>query len=207
MLRKNFGADEGEKDTFICYEDVRTLRGHDCETPDVLCGGFPCQDVSIAGKGAGLTGGKSGLWREFSRLIAEIRPRYVIVENVPPLRYRGLEEILADFLACGYDAEWDCLPAEAFGARHERDRLFIVAYPHNPEPLIGNRDRPSREIIVPTSDWEVEPGIRRMAHGVPNRMDRTRVLGNAVVPQVAEWIGYRILEYEKVANRGGVVLD
>jgi DNA (cytosine-5)-methyltransferase 1 len=96
---------------------------------DVLCGGFPCQDLSLAGKGAGIEGSRSGLWREFARLIGELRPRYVIVENVPALTFRGLDRVLADLAACGFDAEWDHLPAAAFGAPHRRDRLWLVAYP------------------------------------------------------------------------------
>jgi site-specific DNA-cytosine methylase len=99
---------------------------------DVLCGGFPCQDISLAGRGAGLAGERSGLWREFARLIGELRPRYVIVENVPALTSRGLDVVLADLAACGFDAEWDHLPASAFGAPHRRDRIWLVAYPGGP---------------------------------------------------------------------------
>jgi DNA-cytosine methyltransferase len=112
-----------------CYDDVRTLRGCDVEPVDVLCGGFPCQDLSLAGKGAGLDGARSGLWSEFARLIGELRPRYVLVENVSALLGRGLGRVLGDLAALGYDAEWDCLPASAFGAPHRRDRIWIVAYP------------------------------------------------------------------------------
>ena len=96
---------------------------------DVLCGGFPCQDLSVAGRGAGIDGARSGLWAEYARLIRELRPRYVVVENVPALLVRGLGRVLGDLAALGYDAEWDCLPASAFGAPHRRDRVWIVAYP------------------------------------------------------------------------------
>ncbi len=96
---------------------------------DVLCGGFPCQDISLAGKGAGITGERSGLWSEFARLIGELRPRYVVVENVPAITSRGLDRVLADLAALGFDAEWDHLPASAFGAPHRRDRFWLVAYP------------------------------------------------------------------------------
>jgi DNA-cytosine methyltransferase len=95
---------------------------------DVLCGGFPCQDLSYAGKGAGIDGERSGLWSEYARLVRELRPRYVVVENVPALLGRGLGRVLGDLAACGYDAEWDCLPASAFGAPHRRDRVWVVAY-------------------------------------------------------------------------------
>jgi site-specific DNA-cytosine methylase len=97
---------------------------------DVLCGGFPCQDISLAGAGAGIDEGtRSGLWYEFARLIRDIRPRYVVVENVSALLARGLDIVLGDLAACGYDAEWDCIPASAVGAPHRRDRVWIVAYP------------------------------------------------------------------------------
>ena len=95
--------------------------------PDVICGGFPCQDISVAGKGAGLGGERSGLWRDYARLIGEIRPRYVLVENVAALLGRGLADVLGDLAALGYDAEWHCIPASAIGAPHRRDRVWIVA--------------------------------------------------------------------------------
>lgn len=95
---------------------------------DLICGGFPCQDISIAGKGAGIEGGRSGLWSEYARIIGEVRPRYVIVENVAALLGRGLERVLGDLAALGFDAEWHCIPACAVGAPHKRDRIWIVAY-------------------------------------------------------------------------------
>jgi len=95
---------------------------------DLICGGFPCQDISIAGKGAGIEGSRSGLWSEYARIIGEVRPRYVIVENVAALLHRGIERVLGDLAALGYDAEWHCVPASAVGAPHRRDRVWIVAY-------------------------------------------------------------------------------
>jgi DNA (cytosine-5)-methyltransferase 1 len=94
---------------------------------DVICGGFPCQDISVAGKGAGLAGERSGLWSEYARIIGEVRPRYVIVENVAALLSRGLGDVLGDLAALGFDAEWHCIPASAVGAPHRRDRLWIIA--------------------------------------------------------------------------------
>ena len=99
------------------------------EQIDVLAGGFPCQDISTAGRGAGLSGSRSGLWFEFHRLIKEIQPRYAIIENVSALRSRGLEQVLWSLAEIGYDAEWHCIPASAIGAPHRRDRIWIVAYP------------------------------------------------------------------------------
>ena len=117
------------------FEDVTKLNGSEIRktvgTIDVICGGFPCQDISFAGKGAGLSGARSGLWSEFARLIGEIRPRYVIVENVAALLGRGLSRVLGDLAALGYDAEWHCIPASAVGAPHLRDQLWIVAYPQH----------------------------------------------------------------------------
>jgi DNA (cytosine-5)-methyltransferase 1 len=116
-----------------CYEDVRTLTADvlagDRIAVDVIVGGFPCQDISLAGKGAGLAGERSGLWREYARLIGELRPRVVVVENVAALLGRGLGTVLGDLAAFGYDAEWHCIPASAVGAPHRRDRLWVVAYP------------------------------------------------------------------------------
>lgn len=97
---------------------------------DVICGGFPCQDISVAGKGAGVGGEHSGLWSEYARIISEVRPRYVIVENVAALLGRGLERVLGDLAALGFDAEWHCIPASAVGAPHRRDRVWIVGFPN-----------------------------------------------------------------------------
>ena len=114
------------------YGDVRELTAErlraDGIVPNVIVGGFPCQDISLAGKGAGLAGDRSGLWGEYARLIGEIRPTYVIVENVAALLSRGLGDVLGDLAALGYDAEWHCIPASAVGAPHRRDRIWILAY-------------------------------------------------------------------------------
>jgi len=115
-----------------CYDDIRTLTAERLASDgigvDAICGGFPCQDLSYAGKGAGLAGERSGLWRDYARLICELRPQFVIVENVSALLGRGLGDVLGDLAALGYDAWWDCIPASAVGAPHRRDRVWIVAY-------------------------------------------------------------------------------
>jgi DNA (cytosine-5)-methyltransferase 1 len=113
------------------FPDVTKLVAADVGSPDVICGGFPCQDVSLAGKQAGIDGKRSGLWREFARLIGEIRPRYAIVENVPGLLSDGMGHVLGDLAALGFDAEWHCVPAAAVGAPHRRDRVWIVSYPRS----------------------------------------------------------------------------
>ena len=111
------------------YTDVRQV-DENTGRPDIICGGFPCQDLSYAGKGAGIDGARSGLWSEFIRVVRLFRPAFVVVENVPALLGRGMGRVLRDLAACGYDAEWDCIPAAAVGAPHRRDRIFIVAYPN-----------------------------------------------------------------------------
>ncbi|MCA6256951.1 MAG: DNA cytosine methyltransferase [Phenylobacterium sp.] len=119
------------------YDDVRSLSAAALErdgiTVDAICGGFPCQDLSHAGKRAGLEGERSGLWTEYARLVGEIRPRYVIVENVPGLLSLGMGRVLGDLAALGYDAVWDCIPAAAVGAPHRRDRVWIIAHAQHPD--------------------------------------------------------------------------
>jgi DNA (cytosine-5)-methyltransferase 1 len=110
------------------HRDVRELRAKHVGAINIICGGFPCQDISTAGKGAGLAGERSGLWSEYARLIGEIRPEYAIVENVAALLGRGIGTVLGDLAALGYDAVWHCIPASAVGAPHRRDRLWLVAY-------------------------------------------------------------------------------
>jgi DNA (cytosine-5)-methyltransferase 1 len=121
------------------HEDVRTLSGAAVHGVDVICGGFPCQDISTAGRGAGLYGERSGLWGQYARIIGEIRPSYIIVENVAALLGRGLGDVLGDLAEIGYDAEWHCIPASAIGAPHRRDRIWIVAYPMREGLHIGER--------------------------------------------------------------------
>ena len=112
------------------FEDVRTLHTADVGAIDLICGGFPCQDISNAGKRAGIEGSRSGLWSEFARLIGEIRPRYVIVENVAALLGRGMGRVLGDLAEIGYDTEWEIISAADVGALHRRERVWIVAYPN-----------------------------------------------------------------------------
>jgi DNA (cytosine-5)-methyltransferase 1 len=114
-----------------CYTDVRELTAErlaaDGIAVDVICGGFPCQDISNAGKGLGLAGERSGLWSEIARLVGELAPRFVIVENVAALLSRGLGDVLGDLASLGYNAEWHCIPASAIGALHRRDRVWVIA--------------------------------------------------------------------------------
>ena len=125
------------------------------EPLDLLCAGFPCQDISLAGKGHGIKGKRSGLWKEVVRCLRELRPaarpRWLLLENVPALRTRGLHVVLGDLLALGYDAEWHCVPAAAIGAPHRRDRIWVVAHAHGARPgdarqgTPGSRQRARRD--------------------------------------------------------------
>lgn len=179
---------------------------------DVITGGFPCQDISFAGRGAGLSGERSGLWFQFHRLVQEVQPRYAIIENVSALRTRGLDSVLGSLAQIGYDAEWHCIPASALGAPHRRDRIWIVAYPGGSRretrlPAQGHRQEGLPEISdylgrrlagwAGQSFWAVESSVGRVGNGIPNRVDRLKQLGNAVVPQIPELIGKALLDYEQ----------
>lgn len=109
------------------YGDIRKIKRGDLEPVDLVAGGFPCQDVSLAGKRAGLKGARSGLWREFARILRFLRPPLVLVENTPGLLSYGMGDVLGDLARLGYDAEWESVEAKAFGAPYQRDRVFILA--------------------------------------------------------------------------------
>ena len=230
------------------YEDVKTVGGDTLEPVALIAGGFPCQDVSTAGQGAGIKEGtRSGLWSEFHRIIRELRPRYVLVENVPGLFANGMGRVFGDLAEIGYDAEWEVLSAADVGAPHLRKRVFIVAdaqdsgleggnqaLANNEKTGRGRHSQSARGIARTQEDvadtsrigmegngtaweqeprtqtqeevsgrhsprsgadhWTTEPDVGRVANGVPQRVDRLKGLGNAVVPQCAEQIGRRIME-------------
>lgn len=114
---------------FPIWDDVRTFDGKPWRGKvDVVCGGFPCQDISCAGKGAGIEGARSGLWSEFARIIGEVQPRYAFVENSPMLAVRGLGRVLGDLSEIGYNARWCVMGADDVGAPHIRKRMWILAY-------------------------------------------------------------------------------
>lgn len=114
---------------FPIWDDITSFDGLPWRgRVDVISGGFPCQDISAAGKGAGITGSRSGLWTHMARIIGEVRPRFVLVENSPLLVSRGLDTVLCDLAALGYDAEWGVVGAHDAGAQHKRDRIWIVAH-------------------------------------------------------------------------------
>ena len=191
------------------HDDVCTLDTSTLGDIDLIAGGFPCQDISFAGDGKGLDGDRSGLWREFRRIIGELRPRFVIVENVSALLYRGLGEVLGDLASLRYDAEWHCIPASHLGGTHIRDRVFIIAYAHGTGLERGQiisfpaRDgersykqlarllESERELAIPTRSGG---GIH---DGVSRRLDKLRGLGNSVYVPVITAIGQAILESER----------
>ncbi|WP_426260842.1 DNA cytosine methyltransferase [Sphingomonas sp. DC1100-1] len=186
------------------YDDVRDLSAQHLTaagiTVDAICGGFPCQNISLAGRMEGIDGAKSGLWQHYRRLIEETRPAWVIIENSPVLRSRGLEAMLSEFASIGYDAEWHCIPANAVGAPHRRDRLWIVAYP------TGQRDGlPPLEISTGWDQsqhrawWDTEPAVGRVVDGLSAEPHRLAQLGNAVVPAIPYEIGRAILASESLA--------
>lgn len=171
---------------------------------DVIAGGFPCQDISAAGKRAGISGLNSGLWSEYARLVGEVRPRYVIVENSAELLAGGLGDVLRDLATLGFNARWDCIPASILGAPHGRDRVWIVAYasqkPGLHEPDVGDglwRWLSDDRNAWPTCPWSSPAAaVCRVDDVVPDRVDRTGALGNSVVPQIPEIIGRAILAAE-----------
>ncbi len=184
------------------YGDIRELDGSELERVDCIAGGFPCQDVSSIGKRAGMAGERSGLWTEYARIVCIVRPRFVLVENVTGLFARGIGAVLGDLAQLGFDAEWDVLPACAFGAPHPRARVFVVAYPAGERLSSGGvlswatkgLSFGSDRSAIKMGTWPDGPENPRMVNGIPDRMDRVKSLGNAVIPQVAEWIGKRLLD-------------
>jgi DNA (cytosine-5)-methyltransferase 1 len=172
-------------------DDVCSVGKETLDPVDIICGGFPCQDLSYAGRGAGLAGERSGLWREYARIVRELRPRVVVVENVAALLARGLGDVLGDLAALGYDAAWDCVPAAAIGAPHRRDRLFVVAWrsvadaddagPQGYGRPVGiqysqgrrtaRRHSASRRAADDGRHGAAQPGVGRIPDGLPARLD------------------------------------
>lgn len=195
------------------YDDVRTVTADrlrsDGIAPQLICGGFPCQDISFAGNGAGLEGERSGLWREYARIIGELRPDFALVENVAALTVRGLLQVLGDLAAIRYAAEWSNLSACSVGAPHVRQRLFIVAYPDRLDGRERFRDsfaREERALQEIDGFARARAGFKARladpsalyggADGVPNRMERNRLIGNAVAPDVIERIGRAVIRMD-----------
>lgn len=143
------------------HTDVRTVGAHNLSPVDVICGGFPCQDISYAGKGAGLDGHRSGLWYEFARIIGELGPGYVVVENVAALFTRGIDQVLGTLADIGYDAEWSTLRASDVGAPHRRERVFIIAWRRE----LADTDSGRREQRQPDKRSDAKPCARHVELG------------------------------------------
>lgn len=189
------------------YDDVKTLSGErlraDGIIPNVIVGGFPCQDLSTSGSKLGLAGERSGLWFEYLRLVGEIRPEFIVVENSPELLDRWMGDILGALASLGYDAEWHCIPASAVGAPHQRDRVWIIANTASVgQPQSGRRIH--RVCATPDAYREANylvdafqggalPFVCRGHDGPTGSVDELTALGNAVVPQIPELIGRAIL--------------
>ena len=235
------------------YKDIYEVKGKEIEPVDILCGGFPCQPVSVAGKRGGVND-ERWLWDEFYRLICELRPRWVVAENVTGLfsanSGRAFAGVLRNLAESGYDAVWDVYPAGGpggVGAPHRRERVFLVAHTDRSKQAkksgdvrevsgvsevnrqdistvvsggssedVANTDKKRLQRSKETRDvegkgqdgqkyiarcnkgaeqWAVEPNVGRVANGVPNRVDRLKTLGNAVVPEVAYKVARMIYEY------------
>ena len=194
------------------YADVRRLGAERLRADGVLpagllIGGFPCQDISLAGRGAGIEGARSGLWGDMECLVAECRPRWVVAENVPGLRGRGADRVCGGLEALGYACWPLVVGAVHAGAPHRRQRVWIVgrsaAHAAGTGLEVGERGAARAAPGLPAErrgGWGAEPGLRRMADGVPGRVDRLRCLGNAIVPANAAMIGRAILAAEAASS-------
>lgn len=196
------------------YDDVKELTYEKLKEDgiskiDIIAGGFPCQDISLAGKGEGIEGPRSGLWKEYTRLVGEIRPNFIIIENVTALLGRGMSRVLRDLASLRYDAEWHCISASAIGAAHNRDRVWIVAYPTGQrwifskvQQQISVESTPkfyqadSFKLLFDAAKNPPKPdgGNLRRDDGLSRAMDRLKQLGNAIIPQISELIGRVIME-------------
>lgn len=218
------------------YNDITSAKF--TEDVDLVAAGFPCQDISLAGKSAGLSGDRSGLFWYIIRALCMVGRPKVLLENVAALLNRGMGVVLGALASFGYDAEWHCIPACSVGAEHERDRIWIYAHSNSERKLQQERieqnkrgwvSDSSKKITADTDStrlsgrmqttengkneaniiqglglaqpfearisrdyWNHQPILGRRLHGIPNRVDRIKGLGNAVVPQIPEIIGRAI---------------
>jgi site-specific DNA-cytosine methylase len=168
----------------------RVARHRRDQRPLLVSGGFPCQDISLSGHGAGLDGARSGLWSEFARIIREFEPEYVLIENVAALRGRGLDRVLADLGGRGYQARWDCIPAAAVGAPHMRDRMFIVAMRADVSTLSGG---PLGEPFGLVTTAGVRPGATAAETVNAPVLDK--------LPRAGRMVGGYVFELEPIATQ------
>lgn len=189
----------------VNHGDIKQIDWATVEPVDIICGGYPCQPFSLAGRRKG-TDDPRHLWPWVRTAISELRPQYAILENVRGHLTMGGLQVVGELAEIGYNTEWRVVSAAGVGAPHQRERIIIVAYPDNSKLGHINKrgsnqatdaqrrkvfitDSPSGSTCRTNSHWLSESGVGRVADGIPHRVDRLRGLGNAVVPQVAEYIG------------------
>lgn len=212
---------DGILQPFPIWDDVRTFDGKPWRgCVDVVSGGFPCQDISCAGKGKGINGERSGLWSEMARIICEVQPRYVLVENSPILTIRGLGVVLGDLAKMGFDARWGVLGHHHTGGNQKRLRIWIVANLHGRDfryvelrksKNIKQRNKKKRckggvRFLlgvgeVAPSKWELcgqntipEPNLVRKCDGFTDVVDRIKRIGNSQIPSVVRLAWEQIME-------------
>ena len=186
---------DGFLPTFPIWDDVQTFDGRPWRgIVDVVSGGFPCQDISAAGKGEGIGGGRSSMWKHMARIIGEVQPRYAFVENSPMLTTRGLGTVLGDLASLGFDAEWGVLSAADVGANHKRERVWILGYANSVrlERDASRHQLFSKKSSIFESNWRgsywndlPQPYYIRSSDGVAERVDRLKAIGNGQVPLCA----------------------
>jgi DNA (cytosine-5)-methyltransferase 1 len=212
VLKKNFPG-------VPIYDDVRTitaeqLRADGIDTVDLVCGGFPCQPFSVAGKQQGKDDHRH-LWPEMFRIIQETKPSWVIGENVAGFVSMALSEVCSDLESTGYEVQPVVIPACAVNALHRRDRVWILAYSDAAKQRGQQRKSQIENHVVPYPglqrpeiskkqaagpDWTTESPFCGVANGISRRVDRLKCLGNAVVPQIPEIIGRAIMQTELAAR-------
>jgi DNA (cytosine-5)-methyltransferase 1 len=174
--------------------DITTIDWSTVERVDVICGGYPCPAFSQAARGRNVA---PDLWPYMRAAIAAVRPRYAVLENVAAHLQRGFSDVLGDLADLGFDVEWSVVSACSVGAPHPRRRLFAVAYAHGEGQPVGAGHGEALAVSAAARDgrhgWLPTPDDARADDGLPHRLDRVRALGNAVVPQVAEAVGRRIM--------------
>ena len=186
---------------FPIWDDVQTFDGKPWRgIVDVVSGGFPCQDISAAGKGDGLDGERSGMWRHMARVVGEVRPRFVFVENSPMLATRGLDRVLGDLTTLGYDTKWTVMGCSQFGAKHQRDRIWIVGNSNDQPGFQTNKKTSAKRgewkawndigwkywEKTSSPDWQIPEAVSDgISDGVAYRMDRLKAIGNGQVPLCA----------------------
>jgi DNA (cytosine-5)-methyltransferase 1 len=195
------------------HGNIKEINWQQIQRPNIIAGGYPCQPFSQAGKRKG-TQDPRHLWPWVREAISQLRPDYAILENVPGHLTMGGTEVIGALTEIGYDAEWRVVSAAGIGAPHLRKRLIIVAYPNessrkhsdakrsarttlSPRNKVFNSIEPSNCVSRTSKHWVHEPNVDRVVDGIPNRVDRLTGLGNAVVPQVAEYIGQLVMEQYK----------